>query len=120
LAGSSSDLIPAVIAAVAAITAAAISFVNGLRVNKLTALAELDKAVHEERLKVYPKLIGATAPFALYFSQVDSITQDVCKQVGNAISAWYFNEGGLLLSSKSRDAYFFVGKSTNQCFNGCR
>ena len=104
-------VIPAVIAALAAITAAIMSYVNGLRVNKLTALAVLDKAVHEERLKAYPNLFGCTAPFALYFSQTDLITQDVCRQVGEALSWWYFKEGGLLLSSRSRDAYFLLARA---------
>jgi hypothetical protein len=73
-------------------------------------LGALDQAVHEKRLEVYPNLVKATSPLALYFpkygSSGGSITPDTCNEMGEAISRWYFDGGGLLMSTGARDAYF--------------
>ena len=34
------------------------------------------------------------------------LTREDCARMGRALSAWYFGEGGLLMSEDARDAYF--------------
>jgi len=72
-------------------------------------LGARDQAVHEARLKAYPKLVRATASLAIYFPdtfQLVPIGPKDCATMGRKLSAWYFQHGGLLLSRNSRSAYF--------------
>jgi hypothetical protein len=75
-----------------------------------TRLGELDQCVHEKRLECYPKLVNSASRLALYFPHSDSsgsdITPPACNEMGLSMSKWYFEGGGLLLSTESRDAYF--------------
>jgi hypothetical protein len=71
----------------------------------------LNQVTHGKRLELYPELVKATAPLALYFPKYRSkaarvLTPSKCRDMGRDLSAWYFGKGGLLLSSNSRDAYF--------------
>jgi hypothetical protein len=72
--------------------------------------ATLDQSVHEQRLTVYPGLVNAAAPLAIYFPEQESGSRTIgpsdCANIGRAISKWYFSGGGLLLSENSRSAYF--------------
>jgi hypothetical protein len=97
---------------IAAILGAAVSY----WVAKRTSAALLDQSTHEKRLVCYPKLVKATAPFAIYFPSERSngsgtVTPLVCRHVGRALSDWYFEEGGLLLSEKARDSYFDLAEA---------
>jgi hypothetical protein len=78
-------------------------------------LGALDQAVHDKRLECYPQLVRATSPLALYFpgsnSDTPSLTPDICRQMGRDMSRWYFQGGGLLLSRRSRDAYFHFARA---------
>jgi hypothetical protein len=83
---------------------------------KRTSAAALDQMTHEKRLACYPKLVKATAPFAIFFPNersngIGTITPLVCQHGGRALSDWYFEEGGLLLSEKARDAYFDLAEA---------
>jgi len=80
--------------------------VGSLVVARRTRLGGLDQSVHDARLEAYPRLVEATAPLALYFPGKPSIRPSDCQQMGRSMSDWYFRNGGLLLSSKARDAYF--------------
>lgn len=75
-----------------------------------TRIGALDQSVHEQRLKVYPQLVNAAAPLAIYFPEQESGSASIgpadCANIGRAISKWYFSGGGLLLSENSRTAYF--------------
>jgi hypothetical protein len=75
-----------------------------------TRFGALDQSVHEQRLKVYPRLVNAAAPLALYFpvqpSRRGKMGPSDCAIIGRATSKWYFSGGGLLLSENSRTAYF--------------
>ena len=83
-------------------------------VARRTRFGALDQSVHATRLATYPDLVKATKPLALYFPEIASdgdtplpvITPATCRAMGAAMSKWYFEIGGLLLSSKARDAYF--------------
>ena len=80
-----------------------------------TRLGALDQAVHEKRLESYPHLVRATSPLALYFPDRDldpvSLSADICGDIGRAMSQWYFDGGGLLMSIKSRDTYFKLARA---------
>jgi len=74
-------------------------------------IGALDQSVHEARLKAYPKLVQATAKLAIYFPDDllgGSINYKDCEAMGRALSTWYFQHGGLLLTKESRDAYFLL------------
>jgi hypothetical protein len=78
-------------------------------------LGALDQSVHDKRLESYPNLVKATARLALYFPSNDppaaSIGPKECAAMGQAMSAWYFDGGGLLLSTEARDAYFRLARA---------
>ena len=82
----------------------------------------LDQSVHDKRLDSYPKLVVATARLALYFPSDDppdpssdpsaaSIGPKDCSAMGQAMTAWYFGGGGLLLTVEARDAYFRLARA---------
>jgi hypothetical protein len=71
----------------------------------------LDQAVHEKRIEAYAALVNASAPLALYFPSVESLRPDHCRRIGKAMRAWYFNGGGLLMSTAARDAYFLLARA---------
>ena len=73
-----------------------------------------DQVTHEARLACYPKLVKATAPLAIYFSapgEAGALTRERCYVMGRKISDWYFASGGLLMSNKTRDAYFVLARA---------
>jgi hypothetical protein len=83
----------------------------------------LDKSVHDKRLEAYPRLMRAGAPLAVYFphsgqplaagSPEDGnlLSPEDCKKMGQDMSNWYFEHGGLLLSVEARDAYFRLARA---------
>jgi hypothetical protein len=78
-------------------------------------LGALDQSVHDKRLDLYPNLVNASAPLALYFPRNESHPASIrprdCGVMGRVMSAWYFQGGGLLLSVESRDAYFKLARA---------
>lgn len=76
----------------------------------------MDQAVHEKRLESYPHLVKATSQLAVYFPGGDppgaaSVGPEECAAMGRAMSEWYFEGGGLLLSVEARDAYFRLARA---------
>jgi hypothetical protein len=69
----------------------------------------LDLSIHDQRLVLYPALVKETELFAIYFpvlhANADCIGPKECQKMGQAISRWYFQKGGLLLSTKAREAH---------------
>ena len=96
--------------AVAGVAALLLSYANRFR--------EFDQSVHDLRLRAYPKLVKATAPLALYFNSTHTLTKVEIDRIGKGMSEWYFNTGGLLLSSKSRDAYFLLTRALTRAPEG--
>jgi hypothetical protein len=74
-------------------------------------LAELDQAVHEKRLEYYLLLVNSTSRLAIYFPEYASVQPDGCEAMGRAMSQWYFDHGGLLLSGPARTAYFRLARA---------
>jgi hypothetical protein len=80
-----------------------------------TQHGELDLSVHDKRLESYPALVEAGGPLAVYFPNGDppaySIAPIDCREMGQAMSKWYFGGGGLLMSVQARDAYFRLARA---------
>src|SRR6266702_2602608 len=62
-------------------------------------IGALDQAVHEKRIESYAGLVTTSAPLALCFPPGASICPNDCRAMGEAMRAWYFNGGGLLMST---------------------
>lgn len=73
-------------------------------------IAALDKSVHDKRIEVYAGLAAATESLALYFPPVTILSRTHCESMGEALRAWYFQHGGLLMTRGSRDAYFKLAR----------
>jgi hypothetical protein len=102
-----------VAAIVASFLAGLIGAGVSLFVARLQKKQSLDQATHEKRLECYPHLTKAMAKLALFFPRTnpggaDQIDRNECLNIGRAMSDWYFNTGGLLLSTNARDAYFLL------------
>ena len=75
---------------------------------RLDMRVEYDKNLHEKRLELYKDLWPKTQPlgrFAPYELLTHKIVNSVSSQMGN----WYFfKEGGIYLSKRSRKPYFVL------------
>jgi hypothetical protein len=84
-------------------------------VSRRTRFGALDQSVHVKRLDAYPEAVKATAPLAVYFPGygpcTDAIGPAECHLMGEALSRWYFDGGGLLMSNGARDAYFKLARA---------
>ena len=105
-----------VMATVLSVLGGLLAGILAARVTLQTARAnregELDQAVHEQRLKAYPQLVRSSAPLAIYFPDYEGkLEPRHCLQMGSVMSKWYFEDGGLLLSDESRDAYFALARA---------
>jgi hypothetical protein len=102
--------LPAWLIAVLGLLVGVVGTASSLWVARRTRFAALDKSVHDKRLATYPQLVNATAPLAVYFpassSPGNSIGPKECAAMGETMSQWYFDGGGLLLSEPARDTYF--------------
>ena len=95
-------------------TAGIIGALGTLLVARGTRLGALNQSVHEYRLKTYPSLVNTAAPLAVYFPEHGasvSLDPQRCREMGCAMSRWYFRHGGLFLSPHSRDAYFDLARA---------
>jgi hypothetical protein len=71
----------------------------------------LDQEVHKKRIESYPHLVNATSKLALYFPPASPLGPEDCRAMGEKIRAWYFEGGGLLMSTTARDAYFVLARA---------
>jgi hypothetical protein len=67
--------------------------------------AKYDKELRDRRLKLYEELWPKTEPLGMYASS-ESFTYKTIAAVSSDLHDWYFKEGGLFLSNKSRTPYF--------------
>jgi hypothetical protein len=99
------------------LVAAAVAAVVAVLVNARLRRNALDQKTHEARLERYPELTKAAGPLALYFPAIEKwereahLTPGKCRAIGQAMSRWYFDSGGLLLSDEARDAYFAFARA---------
>jgi len=67
--------------------------------------AEYDKDLRTDRLHAYAALWKLLQPLAKY-SPPGPLTPEALKQLSVALRQWYFEVGGLYMSTGTRDAYF--------------
>ncbi len=72
---------------------------------RLDMRVEYDKSLHDKRLELYKQLWPRTAPLARFAPHV-ILTYNVVKAVSADMRDWYFSEGGIYLSKRSRKPYF--------------
>lgn len=72
---------------------------------RLDLTVEYDKDLRKKRLELYKELWPKTKPLA-EFSAEAPVTFAVIKSVSGDMRDWYFAEGGIYLSRRSRRPYF--------------
>lgn len=87
--------------------------------------AEVDNVTHQKRHETYPALVSATSGLATYFPKTRwdgsfALDQADCKVIGRALSDWYYEKGGLLLSAESRDALFKLERALTRAASAKR
>ncbi len=103
------EALPGVAAGLGTVVGGIVGIGVTILLGKWQIVGARNQAVHEERLKAYPKLVRATASLAIYFPDARQhvpIGPRNCADMGSKLTAWYFEEGGLLLSRNSKSAYF--------------
>jgi hypothetical protein len=67
---------------------------------------EYDKSLHDKRLELYKQLWPKTQPLGR-FASYKPLTCNIVTRVSADMSDWYFfSEGGIYLSKRSRKPYF--------------
>lgn len=74
---------------------------------RLDITVEYDKNLHDKRLELYKELWPKTEPLARYAPHV-VLTFNIVKKVAEQTREWYFREGGIYLSKRSRKPYFLL------------
>lgn len=77
---------------------------------RLELEAEYDKELRGIRIKVYKNLWETLQPLARY-SPPEPVTYNIIKDLSEEMRKWYFEEGGIYLSKRSRKPYFNLKES---------
>lgn len=72
---------------------------------RLDMTVEYDKDLHNKRLELYKQLWPKTKPLA-EFTRESALTYHIIKTVAEETRDWYFDQGGIYLSKRSRKPYF--------------
>jgi hypothetical protein len=72
---------------------------------RLDMTVAYDKDLHNKRLELYKQLWPKTKPLA-EFTRDSALTYDIVKTVAEETRDWYFDQGGIYLSKRSRKPYF--------------
>jgi hypothetical protein len=83
---------------------------------RLDLAVEYDKDLRQKRLELYRELWPKTKPLA-EFSAEAPITFEVIKAVSGEMRDWYFAEGGIYLSKRSRRPYFNLKSLMQEILN---
>jgi hypothetical protein len=104
-ASSAGVFVPAVGAFAGVLVTAVVTYVETRR-RFLTDLAhDYDLALRSNRVEVYPALWKLTEALPRYGKEHAAAVSDLLELI-ESLRAWYFETGGLFLSTDSRDAYF--------------
>lgn len=90
---------------VSGILSSALTYFSTRSKIRLDLTVEYDKDLRKNRLELYKDLWPKTKPLA-EFSAEAPVTFDVIKAVSGDMRDWYFAEGGIYLSRRSRRPYF--------------
>jgi hypothetical protein len=74
---------------------------------RLDMRVEYDKDLHSKRLELYQQLWPKTKPLA-EFTRDSALTYEIVKTVAEQTRDWYFDQGGIYLSKRSRKPYFHL------------
>jgi hypothetical protein len=74
---------------------------------RLELRADYDKHLHNKRLELYTKLWPKTRPLARFAPRV-VLTHRRLQETSDDMRDWYFGEGGIYLSRRSRKPYFLL------------
>jgi hypothetical protein len=72
-------------------------------------LVEYDKELRSSRLEAYKRLFPMFVPIARYSREKDPTYAEL-KDLATKMRGWYFADGGIYLSAKSRQPYFDLKK----------
>lgn len=81
--------------------------------------ARYDASLRDLRLKTYEKLWAHTGLLAA-FARSGYPTQVELGELAKELRDWYFDEGGLYLSTRARDAYFRLQRALRTLLNSSR
>ncbi len=84
---------------------AVVTYFATLSKARLDLTIQYDKVLHENRLAAYTALWPLLKPLAPY-SPEKPITYHIVKDTSEKMRDWYFDVGGIFLSSESRGPYF--------------
>jgi hypothetical protein len=87
-----------------ALTAALTAIATAAKVRR-DLESEYDIALRNERTAAYRELWRKLEPLAKYFRR-ETLTYRGVEELGSELRKWYFETGGIYLTSRSRDAYF--------------
>lgn len=92
-------LVPALLGLVTGIVATAYKSRKDLEV-------QYDIKLREERIEAYKRLWEQLERLAYYAPPQKTLTHGVARELATALRTWYFEIGGLLMSERTREAYF--------------
>lgn len=93
------------IGAVAGLASAVLTYFSTRGKIRLELAAEYDKNLQENRLATYQKLWAMLEPLAT-FGRDEPVTYAVIRKISTDTRKWYFREGGIYLTERSRKPYF--------------
>ena len=104
--GAVSDaLTVAVISGFAGLVGAILSYIGFQQQIKRNLEAKYDSSLRQLRLEAYRKLWADLKVLAL-FGRAGYPGKDQLDELAEILKTWYFDEGGLYMSEKTRDGYF--------------
>jgi len=93
------------VALASAVAGGALTYVTTIMKIRQDLAAQYDADLRRDRIGVYKRLWMLLQPLARY-APPGEFTFSKAQEMATALRAWYFEEGGLFLSERARDAYF--------------
>lgn len=93
------------IAGVAGFVSAVITHFSTRAKVRLDLAAQYDKSLQEKRLETYKELWAMLEPLAR-FGRTEPVTYEVIRSISEQTRSWYFHQGGIYLTERSRKPYF--------------
>lgn len=79
--------------------------------NRKLIVTAYDSALLQQRLLEYKKLWKLTEPTSR--RHVENLRKENAKKLSEDLTNWYYSDGGMVLSSEARDAFFAARNSLN-------
>jgi hypothetical protein len=98
-----------------AIIGAVVSYIGAIFSNALSYRAKVDEGLREKRIELYRILWKKTDLLPKWPPRTD-LTYEMLSVFSEELRAWYFDEGGIFLSSGARKAYGKLQDSIGEVF----